>query len=151
MMKYSTGWRPPICGFFFYTGLWRLYLTKMGAFFCKKHLPIVWRPEISFFGTPKFHILGTGGSFFRPFCLFKIYWVFSKFTEFIISVGEAYNSTFASLSNLPSLYWVSVNLEGPVLEPDQQKNRLSEFTESLSKDSVNLIKMQRLSCKLLPL
>ena len=28
----------------------------------------------------------------------------SKFTEFITSVGEAYNSTFASLSNLPSLY-----------------------------------------------
>ena len=24
--------------FFFYTGLWRLYLTKMSAFFCKKQL-----------------------------------------------------------------------------------------------------------------
>ena len=61
------GGNPLYAGFFFDTGLWRLHLTKMGAFFCKKHLPIVWRPEISFFGTPKFHILGTGGSFFRPF------------------------------------------------------------------------------------
>ena len=44
------------------------------GFFAKKHLPIVWRPEISFFGTPKFHILGTGGSFSDLF-------IFSKFTE----------------------------------------------------------------------
>ena len=46
----------------------------MGAFFCKKHLPIVWRPEISFFGTPKFHILGAGG-------LFSDLFDFAKFTE----------------------------------------------------------------------
>ena len=36
MTKYSTGWRPPIYGFFFYTGLLGLYLTKMSAVFCKK-------------------------------------------------------------------------------------------------------------------
>ena len=77
------GGDPLDAGFFSYTGLWRLYLTKLSAFFCKKHMPIVWRPEISFFGTTKFHILGPGGSFFRPFHFFKIYWVFSKFTEFI--------------------------------------------------------------------
>ena len=31
--------------FFFYTGLWRLYLTKMSAVFCKKQLFRVWTRE----------------------------------------------------------------------------------------------------------
>ena len=32
------GGNPLYAGFFFYTGLWKLYLTIMSAFFCKKQL-----------------------------------------------------------------------------------------------------------------
>ena len=77
------GGDPLYAGFFSTQGSGGYTWPKWVRFFAKKHLPIVWRPEISFFGTPKFHILGTGGSFFRPFHLFKIYWVFAKFTELI--------------------------------------------------------------------
>ena len=49
-------------------------MTKMGAFLCKKQLPIVLGREISFFGLQNFIFWAQGG-------LFSDLFVFSKFTE----------------------------------------------------------------------
>ena len=48
---------------FFYTGLWRLYLTKMSAFFCKKQLSRVWTREKKIILVKKIIFVARGGRF----------------------------------------------------------------------------------------
>ena len=86
--------------------------------------------KISFFGPRGFFFL-TFLSFQNLLSLFKIYWVH------YIS-GRSLQLKVASLSNLPSFYWVSVNLEGPVLEParSHQINKRISF-QNLLRRSVN--------------
>ena len=113
----------------------RFFLQKTSAFSVEDRFIIFFDSKISFFGS-RGVFFPTFLSFQNLLSLFKIYWVFSKFTEFIISVGAAYNSTFASLSNLSSLFLSnSVNLEGPVLEParSHQINKRIGFQNLLSK------------------
>ena len=76
MVKYSTGWRPPII-------LYAAVNYKQGCGGCiwPNSCLLCWGVKFLFFRTQKFHFLGVGRSFFRPFHLFKIYWVFLKFTE----------------------------------------------------------------------
>ena len=87
---------------------WVRFLAKNSCLLC-------WGAKFLFFRTQKFHIWGPGRSFFRPFHLFKIYWVFSKFTE-----SDSANWSHQWLDqweNLIKLLSNSVNLEGPLLEP----------------------------------
>ena len=95
---------------------------KWVRFFLQKTAAYMAGSRNSFFSDSKISFFWPRGYFFRPFGLFKIYRVFSKFTDFIRSVGEGYSSLVFSYLWIftkftESLLSNSVSLEGPLLEP----------------------------------
>ena len=71
LVKYSTGWRPPIGWCRSETDLPQPNLTNFDPVFCKKYL-VIWIWENTFFLGPHGHFFGPGEAFFSTF------WRFAK-------------------------------------------------------------------------
>ena len=98
LVKYSTGWRPPIGWCRSETDLPQPNLTNFDPVFCKKYL-VIWIWEKTFFWGPHGHFFGPGEAFFSTF------WRFAKIEgRPSISANYLTGELWASSTLLPPLF-----------------------------------------------